>query len=33
MEPNLNPEVKGGLFIPRESIIEKCSKITGKVER
>ena len=32
MEPNLNPEVKGGLYIPRESIIEKCSKITGKVE-
>ena len=22
MEPNLNPEVKGGLFIPRESIID-----------
>ena len=22
MEPNLNPEVKGGLYIPRESIID-----------
>ena len=22
MEPNLNPEVKGGLWIPRESIID-----------
>ena len=23
MEPELNPEVKGGLYIPRESIIDR----------
>ena len=32
MEPNLNPEVKGGLFIPRESIIDPFILVQAMAE-
>ena len=32
MEPNLNPEVKGGLYIPRESIIDPFLLCVGLAE-
>ena len=32
MEPNLNPEVKGGLYIPRESIIDPFLLCIGLAE-
>ncbi len=32
MEPTLNPEVKGGLYIPRESIIDPFLLVTGYAE-
>lgn len=32
MEPNLNPEVKGGLYIPRESIIDPFIYVTALAE-
>ena len=32
MEPNINPEVKGGLFIPRESIIDPFIYVVAMAE-